>query len=208
MRRFSKIIIAALVLSGAAFSLVTPEPELLFKFFRNRLNIPGELVYESRNTVIANGETLTCVGIDSIICGEYHGADNGPNLSPFALSGDILMKPIDLSRVVFDSLDINKSRTRIRGIMCWKLKIFADDARWDIYLTGDGSFNVLKVERKRRGKYTSDDTWELMAIDREHDLPFRVTREAIFGWGDEQTTVISIRELLDPAGPEPSRSVR
>ncbi len=198
MRTITTIIIAALVLTSAAFSLETPEPELLLRFLCERL-IPQEIwVVRSRCTVIAYDDTLLCENQDTISSiGISSSNDCAGGLSPFALSADMLFEPVKLIQKDLDSLKVNKSRTRLGEVMCWKLKLYDGATNWVAYLTADGLFRVVKIERRQRNKAYSNDIWLFSELCPGRDLPKSLTRTVAFNWGGSETILTARRELTD-----------
>ena len=195
MRRTITLTLAALALAGAVFCLEVPEPELLWRFFSGRLSAEETWAAKGRCQIFALGDTLSCEVSDTFPGGEY---DPAAELSPFALSRDILFLPLKLPEMEFDSLTVNKTRTRVDGIMCWKLKAYRDAAKWNIYLSGDGLFRVMRVERKSKSRSDSSDRWYFREIATGRDLPVRVEREVEFGWDGRDRRILSIRELDSP----------
>ncbi len=196
MKRAMIIISAALAFAGAAFSLEVPEAGLLLRFFRERLDISRPWAADSRCLVISSGDTILETGIDTIGL-DIHSGDYASSISPFAATLELLCEPIEIAVADIDSAKVNKTRTRVEGIMCWKLKIYRGEDAFSVYLTGDSFFRILLVERKGRGKSKSDDVWEFAEVSRGRDLPKCVTRSVVFQWGGEDTEIISKRELGD-----------
>jgi len=198
MKRTKIAIIAALVFMGAAFCLDIPPSELLMKFFRQRLKWEGEIEAEMLCCTIANGDTTILVDSCTIDLEDFESNTQFSEYSPFALKTCDLLLPITLAKTEFDSIAINKTRTRVCGIMCWKMKLYFDEKRWDAYISGDNLFRVMKIERNRCGKAESDDTWSFLEISKDRDFPVKIERVVDFGWGDSTAVLISRRELRNP----------
>jgi len=191
-------IAAAFVFAGAAFSLDVPEPQLLLRFFRERLTSTEVWLADSRCEIFVFAETLSCENSDTIIPDRFSSStDCATSLSPFALSYADITEPLRLADMEFDSVTVNKTRTRVEDVMCWKFKLFLADEIYYVYLSGDGLFRVMRLEQKGRGKSNSDDIWEFYEVGKGRDLPVRITRTVVFGWGDSETNLISIREFTN-----------
>ena len=165
-------------------------------FFRERLSPEATWVADSRIIVLSGVDTSTGTGLDtlsSISCG----ADFATEVSPFAPSLELLAEPVSLASTDFDSVKINKTRTRVNGIMCWKFKIYIGADLYSAFLSGDGLFRLMGMERKGRGKSKSDDRWEFDEVTKGKDLPIKITRTVEFEWGGEPVEIISTRELTN-----------
>lgn len=85
----------------------------------------------------------------------------------------------------------------MKGIMCWKFRIYLGDETIACYVSGDGFFRTMKMERKGRGKAKSDDVWEFFEVRRGKDLPCKITRSVEFEWGGKPMQIRSTRELAN-----------
>lgn len=198
MKRNIASIAAVLVLAGTAFCLEAPEPELLLRFFRERLTPDGLWFAESFCEVVVLGETLNCEGVDTLgpECAAT-GPDCAEGLSLFALRKEFLALPLELARSDFDSLAVKKSRKTIEGELCWRLRLFDGDNRWEIYLSADRFFRVKLIELKIPGRNRPDNRWRLEEVRRGKDLPVEAVRVADFQW-DEESKIVSRRRLINP----------
>jgi hypothetical protein len=193
--RWAGNLIAALVFSSAAFSLDVPSDSLLLKFFRARLTIekPREVEYFCEVDLLT--DTLICVAVDSILpLRKPEIRDCAGCISPLALTREILFLPFELAAMRFDSVSVNKSRTNIGGIMCWKMRLVKGSEKFSAFLSADGFYKVIRVEKNRAGS-RPDDTWDFIEIEKGKDIPIRVTRISKLYWGENEIDVVSKREL-------------
>ncbi len=171
-----------------------PSEELLLRFFRERLSPDSLWTADSRCLIISAEDTAVANGTDTLDC-KISRCDYAEKISPFAPGLELLTYPLTLAETDFDSIRINKTRTRVEGIMCWKFRMFMGEEMVYCYMSGDGFFRVMKMERKGRGKSKSDDIWEFTEVRRGKDMPRLVTRTVEFEWGGEAVNIVSVREL-------------
>jgi len=190
--------LAGLILVGPAMLFAQPEPSVIEGFFRERLTPTSSWQCVAQCTVFS-GDDTTHVGADSsyLIGFSHEPREFAFTEMPYSLCADDLLLPIALARTDFDSIRVNKTRTRFEGIMCWKARIFVRDETFEVLLSGDGFFRVMQIERKGRGRSNSDDVWLLREIGRGKDLPVKLTRTVEFGWGGEQAAIVSTVELTN-----------
>ncbi len=196
MRYVISILIIIYLLPTVAPAIDPPDPDILLRFFRERLTPDSIWIAHSRCEVVSSGDTTIGEGIDTLGLDNLH-CDYAEELSPFAPSLDLISFPVQLAQTEFDSIRINKTRTRVKGIMCWKFRIYLGDETIACYLSGEGFFRTMKMERKGRGKSKSDDIWEFVEIQRGKDLPCKITRFVEFEWGGEKMEIRATRELKD-----------
>ncbi|MGC9314143.1 MAG: hypothetical protein ACP5G4_00790 [bacterium] len=194
MARNYWILCGIILITTISMAIDPPSEELLLRFFRERLSPDSLWTADSRCLIISAEDTTVANGTDSLDC-KISRRDYAGKISPFAPGLDLLTFPLTLAETDFDSIRINKTRTRVEGIMCWKFRMFIDEEIVYCYMSGDGFFRVMKMERKRRGKSKSDDIWEFTEVRRGKDLPQRVTRTVEFEWGGEAVNIVSVREL-------------
>ena len=188
---------AALVFAGAAFPLQVPSSELLLSFFRERLAPAHEWHGISTGYVIIDGDSIS-LPPESLTVGDTDSPSESFKGNPFALTAHDLMLPIDLARSEFDSVAVNKTRTRFCDVMCWKMKLFIDDRRFDVLVSGDGIFRVMKMDYKPRGSAKSRDVWLFVEVEKGKDIPVLMTRSVRFEWGGKMVSLISTREFVGP----------
>jgi len=189
--------VAAFVLTSAAFALEVPDTGLLFSFFKERLTPSMEWRCESNCIVAIDGDStfFSQRSTISIAPGGASGAEPG---NSFALSKSDLFLPIELTRAEPDSVAVNKTRTRYGGIMCWKMKLFQGDNKFDVLVSGDGIFRIMKMEHKPRGSAKSQDEWIFTEIEKGKDIPVSMKRTVDFDWGGRNTSVVSTIEFQNP----------
>ncbi|HDR91377.1 MAG TPA: hypothetical protein ENN75_03910 [candidate division Zixibacteria bacterium] len=207
MTRYYSILCGIILIATSAMAIDPPNEELLLRFLRERLTPNAIWTADSRCTIISAQDTTIANGTDTLDCATSR-CDYAKNISPFAPNLELLTFPLTLAETAFDSIRVNKTRTRIEGIMCWKFRIFIPSTSSgqdggeiiSCYMTGDGFFRVMKMERKGRGKSKSDDIWEFAEVRRGKDLPCKITRTVEFEWGGEAVNIVVVRELSGFSG--------
>lgn len=203
--------LSALISVGVAFSLNVPDASLLWKFFGERISLKEDISSSSLSSTVFGEDTFSCLQYDTIRTTDtieeerfFSYGDCGMRSFPFSIDIFVFLEPIELSTKTPISLTVNKTRTKINNTMCWKLKVAIDDRPIDIYLSADGFFRIIRLERKQSGESRSDDIWEFREIRRGWDIPCKMTRSVSFEWGGKRTEIISRRELLEikPIGAE------
>lgn len=198
MRALFTIMIAASVLTGAAFALEPPSPEIVERFFRSRLTPTSRWCCTARCEILSGGDTIankldSAVFVDSSEIPIKFSFEQ----TPYSLGREDFFTPLKLARSDFDSIAINKTRVRFSEIMCWKARIFAHDKSFEVLLSGDGFFRLMQMELKTGGKANSRDVWSFREVEKGKDLPIKLTRSVEFGWGEEKTSIVSSVELSD-----------
>jgi len=194
MRNFFFAIFICSIFSLTAIAIEPPSTEILLRFFRDRLSSDSIWIADSRCIVISADDTTIAEGIDTLDISEQR-CDFANKISPFAPELALIAFPLELARAEFDSIAVNKTRTRVDGLMCWKFRLFLGEETLFCYMSGDGFFRVMRMERTGRGKSKSDDVWEFIEVRKGKDLPCKVIRTVEFEWGGEVVNIVASREL-------------
>ncbi|GEM_PF-1917487 len=196
MRALFAIMIAASALTGAAFALEPPSPEIVERFFRSRLEPTSRWRCTARCEILSGDDTIAN-NLDSAVFVDSSAVGFSFEQTPYSLGREDFFMPLKLARSDFDSIAINKTRVRFSEIMCWKARIFAHDKSFEVLLSGDGFFRLMQMELKTGGKANSRDVWSFHEVEKGKDLPIKLTRSVEFGWGEEKTSIVSSVELFD-----------